>query len=99
MLGGCTPDYVRVVAIADIRPFGIHRAFHGDVSSPIANAARPGLIKKAGYASEAEARKNVKVYSDKDCIQKILDDDEVEAIIIVLSASPACARRYPSHAS
>ncbi len=84
LLGGCSPDYVKVVAIADIRPFGIHRAFHGDVSSPIANAARPGLIKKAGYASEAEARKNVKVYKDKDCIQKILDDDEVEAIIIAL---------------
>lgn len=84
LLGGCTPDYVRVVAIADIRPFSVHRAFHGDCSSPIANAARPGLIKKAGYSSEAEAKKNVKVYDTPDGIMKLLDDDEVEAVIIAL---------------
>lgn len=84
LIGGCSPDYVQVVAIADARPFGIHRAFHGDCSSPVAQAARPGLIKKAGYSSEAEARKNVKVYTGPDGIGQLLDNPDVEAIIIAL---------------
>src|SRR3712207_6937320 len=33
LLGAHTPDYLRVVAIADIRPYNIHRAFHGDVEA------------------------------------------------------------------
>src|SRR5829696_9053584 len=62
LLGGCTPEYVTVKAIADIRPSSIHRAFHGDWASPASLAARPGLIKRYGFSSEAEARKQVKVY-------------------------------------
>lgn len=85
LIGGCSPDYVRVVAIADIRPFSIHRAFHGDCSSPTANAARPGLIKQYKYSSEAEAKKNVKVYdATNGGIQALLEDDEIEAVIIAL---------------
>ena len=85
LIGGCTPDYVQVVAIADIRPYSIYRAFHGDCSSPAANAARPGLIKQYKYASEAEARKHVKVYdANNGGIQALLEDDEIEAVIIAL---------------
>ena len=36
LIGAVNPDYVQVIAIADIRPFNIHRAFHGDWSSPAA---------------------------------------------------------------
>ena len=46
LLGAHTPDYLQVVAIADIRPYNVFRAFHGDVSSPSANTARPGLMAK-----------------------------------------------------
>ena len=85
LIGGCTPDYVQVVAIADIRPYSIYRAFHGDWSSPAANAARPGLIKQYKYASEAEARKNVKVYdADNGGMEALLDDDSIEGVIIAL---------------
>ncbi len=85
LIGGCTPDYVQVVAIADIRPFSIYRAFHGDWSSPAANAARPGLIKQYKYANEVEARKNVKVYdADNGGIKALLDDPEIEGVIIAL---------------
>ena len=85
LLGGCTPDYVQVTAIADIRPSSIHRAFHGDWASDAALAARPGLIKQYGYSSEAEARRNVKVYTpEKGGMQALLDDDEIEAVIIAL---------------
>ena len=85
LIGGCNPDYVDVQAICDIRPFNLHRAFHGDCSSPAAQAARPGLIKQYGYKSEAEAKKHVKVYdSSNGGIKAILDDDDLEAIIIAL---------------
>lgn len=85
LLGGCTPDYVTVTAIADIRPSSIHRAFHGDWASPAALAARPGLIKRYGYSSEAEARKHVKVYDDTNGgMQGLLDDPDIEAVIIAL---------------
>jgi len=84
LLGGCSPDYVQVVAIADIRPSCIHRAFHGDWSSPTALQARPGLIAKAKYSSVDEAKKNVRVYDGIDGIEKLLDDKEVEAVIIAL---------------
>ena len=40
LLGAITPSYLQVVAIADIRPYNIHRAFHGDHSSENA-LARP----------------------------------------------------------
>merc|ERR1712050_23059 len=30
LMGAINPDYVQVTAIADIRPYNIHRAFHGD---------------------------------------------------------------------
>lgn len=84
LLGGCSPEYVQVVAIADIRPSSIHRAFHGDCSSPTALQVRPGLISKANYSSIDEAKKNVRVYDGVDGIAKMLDDEEVEAIIIAL---------------
>lgn len=85
LIGGCTPDYVTVTAIADIRPSSIHRAFHGDWASPAALDARPGLIKQYGYSSEAEARKHVTVYDQSNGgIQAMLDNDEIEAVIIAL---------------
>ncbi len=85
LLGGCTPDYVQVTAIADIRPSSIHRAFHGDWASDAALDARPGLIKQYGYSSEAEARRNVKVYDqDNGGMQALLEDDDIEAVIIAL---------------
>lgn len=85
LIGGCTPDYVRVVAIADIRPYNIHRAFYGDWASPTAMDARPGLIKKVGYSGIDEAKKNVKVYdSSNGGIKALLDDSDIEAVIIAL---------------
>lgn len=85
LLGGCTPEYVQVVAIADVRPSSIQRAFHGDWASDAALAARPGLIKQYGYGSEAEARKNVTVYTPENGgIQALLDNPDIEAVIIAL---------------
>lgn len=85
LIGGCTPDYVTVTAIADIRPSSIHRAFHGDWASPAALDARPGLIKQYGFSSEAEARKQVTVYDQSNGgIQAMLDNPDIEGVIIAL---------------
>ncbi len=82
LIGAVNPDYVQVVAIADIRPYNVHRAFHGDWASPAALAARPGLLTKYGWKTREEAEKHVKVY--REGYQALLDDPDVEAVIIAL---------------
>ncbi len=85
LIGAISPDYLQVVAIADIRPYNIHRAFHGDWggSNPaFTHSLRTGLIEKYGWSGEDEARRHVKVY--KDDYRKLLDDPDVEAVIIAL---------------
>lgn len=81
LIGAINPEYVQVVSICDIRPYNIHRAFHGDWSSDAALAARPGLIAKYGFADEKAARQAIKVESD---YKKVLEDPRVEAVIIAL---------------
>jgi predicted dehydrogenase len=88
LIGAMNPKYVQVVAIADIRPFNHHRAFHGDESSDAARAVRPGLIKVFGWKDEKEAREHVKVFGQ---YQELLDyykdkeeDEGIEAIVIGL---------------
>ncbi|MFP6669601.1 MAG: Gfo/Idh/MocA family oxidoreductase [Pirellulales bacterium] len=82
LIGAINPDYVQVVAVADIRPYNIHRAFHGDESSESALKSRPGLIRKYGYANETEARKHIEVYGDR--YEELLDDENVEGVIVAL---------------
>ena len=81
LIGAHTPDYLQVVAIADIRPYNVFRAFHGDVSSPSANTARPGLMAKYGWKTEDEARRQVKVYG---AYEELLADPDIEAVVIAL---------------
>ncbi|MBI3839811.1 MAG: Gfo/Idh/MocA family oxidoreductase [Planctomycetia bacterium] len=80
LLGAITPSYLQVVAIADIRPYNIHRAFHGDHASENALRVRCGLLTKYGWQTEDEARKHVKVY-DQD-YRDLLKDPDVEAVVI-----------------
>lgn len=96
LIGALNPDYVQVTAIADIRPFNIHRAFHGDWASPTATAARRGLMSVYGWKTEDEAKKNVKVYDAKNGgYEALINDPDVEAVIIALPlhlhAPAACA--------
>jgi len=82
LIGACNPDYIQVVAIADIRPSSIHRAFHGDYRSKATPVEqRPGLMSVYDWKTEAEARKHVAVYTD---YQELLKDSNVEAVIIAL---------------
>jgi predicted dehydrogenase len=85
LIGAINPKYVDVVAIADIRPSSIHRAFHGDWASPAATAARKGLMRVYDYKTEEEARKHVKVYDQTNGgYAALLKDPNVEAVIIAL---------------
>jgi predicted dehydrogenase len=82
LIGAHNPNFTRIVAIADIRPYNVYRAFHGDESSAGALQARPGLLAKYGWSSESEARQHIKVY-DKD-YHDLLNDPDVEGVIIAL---------------
>jgi len=84
LLGAINPKYIEVKSIADIRPYNVHRAFHGDVSSPAAQKARCGLMEKYGWRSEDEARRNVKVYGPYEDLIKNARNDGIEAVIIAL---------------
>ncbi|NUQ65277.1 MAG: Gfo/Idh/MocA family oxidoreductase [Pirellulales bacterium] len=84
LLGAVTPDYIHVKAIADIRPYSIHRAFHGDVYSDVALAARCGLLAKYGWKTEDEARKHVEVYGDYRELIANAKQDGIEAVVIAL---------------
>ncbi len=84
LLGACNPEFVDIVAIADIRPYNQYRAFHGDHYGDVALAARPGLMKLYGWQTEDEARKHVKVYAD---YRDLLNDAAklgIEGVIIGL---------------
>lgn len=85
LIGAINPDYLQVVAIADIRPYNIHRALHGDWGGgnpPVTHGIRTGLIEKYGWESEDEARRHVKVYTAD--YRELLDNPDVEAVIIAL---------------
>jgi predicted dehydrogenase len=88
LIGALNPEYIDVVAIADIRPYSLHRAFYGDWYSDGARAARPGLLevyKKEGWVDRSAAEKHITVHKDQDNgYQKLLDDPRVEAVIIAL---------------
>ncbi len=45
LLGGCTPEYVNIKAIADIRPSSIHRAFW--------RLGQPGILGRASWLDQA----------------------------------------------
>ena len=82
LMGAITPDYIQVTAIADVRPYNVHRAFHGDHYSDAALQARCGLMAKYGWKTEDEARKHVNVYGD---YHELLENEpNIEAVIVAL---------------
>ena len=86
LIGALNPDYIDVVAIADIRPYNRHRAFHGDWSSADnenvgTKKARPGLMKVFGWETEKQATDHVTVYTD---YEDLIADKDVEAVLVVL---------------
>jgi predicted dehydrogenase len=81
LINALNPSYIQTVAICDIRPYNVFRAFHGDWASDTALANRCGLMTKYGWKTEDEARKNVQVYED---IDECLANKDVEAVIIAL---------------
>lgn len=66
------PEYMDIVAIADLRPSNLTRAMHGD-----GNDDRVGLIRKLG----AEKAKSIKHYSSH---TELLKDPDIEAVVIAV---------------
>ncbi len=79
LMGAINPDYVEVKSICDIRPSSVHRAFHGDWSTPNTIKVRPGLMSVYKWKTEDEARRYVKVFKDW---KKAVQDPDIEAVII-----------------
>ena len=55
LIGAINPNYVQVVAISDIRPSSIHRAFYGDWGGgrpSFTHSIRPGLLQKYGWKTK-----------------------------------------------
>jgi predicted dehydrogenase len=80
LIGAINPQFITVRAIADIRPYSVYRAFHGELDVE----SRRGLMAVYGWQSEVEARKHVQVYRP---YQELIDkaqDDGLEAVIIAL---------------
>jgi predicted dehydrogenase len=85
LIGALNPDYIDVVAIADIRPYSVHRAFYGDWYSPGARSARPGLLevyKREGWADAEAAKNHIQVHTNG--YDALLDDPNIEAVIIAV---------------
>lgn len=66
------PEYMDIVAVADLRPSNLKRALNGD-----GNEARIGLIKKLGR----EKAMKIKTYSDH---KELLKDPNIEAVILAV---------------
>jgi predicted dehydrogenase len=84
LIGALNPDYMAVKSIADIRPYSVWRAFHGEHYTASAAKARPGLMSIYKWTSEDAARKEVKVYGAYQELIEKAKDDGVEAVIIAL---------------
>lgn len=84
LIGAINPEFIQVVAIADVRPYNIHRAFHGDHYSSNALKVRCGLMAKYDWDKEEAARKHVAVYSDYRELLDDFDSKKYDAVIIGL---------------
>ncbi len=86
LIGEHNPKYVKIVAVADIRPSNQERIFTGDLEpekdKPKSEWRRKKTSPRLGlnfhYKEEA---KSIKVYDD---YQKVLEDPTIEAVIIAL---------------
>jgi len=81
LMSAIGPNYIDVRSIADIRPFNLHRAFHGDIT---AIQVRQGLLSVYGWDTVQQARKHVKVYTDWRDLIRNAKADGLEALIIGL---------------
>ena len=80
LLGAMNPKFLEVCSIADIRPYSVYRAFHGEIGVP----SRPGLMSVYGWKNENEALRHVKVYGTYEELIANAKEDGVEAVVIAL---------------
>jgi len=81
LIGAINPNYIDVRAIADIRPYNLHRAFYGDHYGS-ALEVRCGLMTK--YDWETKEVGGVKEYRHYEELIANARQDGIEAVIIAL---------------
>ena len=83
LIGAINPQFLQITCIADIRPYNVHRAFHGDHNSDATLTVRCGLMSKYGWKTEDAARKHVKVYGD---YRELIDAERnnIDGVIVAL---------------
>lgn len=80
LVGEHNPDFLKFVAVCDIRPSNMERIFEGDSKFPI----RKGFKKIYGK----DCDKDIKKYNDYDAFTKMLrDNKDIEAVVIALPLS------------
>jgi predicted dehydrogenase len=84
LIGAMNPKFIEVKSIADIRPYNVWRAFHGDYYSENARKVRPGLLSVFDWKSVDEAHKNVKEYDAYEDLIENAKQDGIEAVVIAL---------------
>jgi predicted dehydrogenase len=84
LMGAINPNFIEVKSIADIRPFNVWRAFHGDYSTDELKKIRTGLMAKYGWKTREEASRHVKVYGAYADLIANAKADGIEAVIIAL---------------
>ncbi len=82
LIGALNPKFIAVRAIADIRPYNVWRAFHGDHFTDA--KTRPGLLSVYQWPTEDAARKEVKVYGNYKELIEHAKGDKIEAVILAL---------------
>ena len=84
LIGAINPKYITVKAIADIRPYNVWRAFHGDYYSEDGRKARPGLMTRLRLEERGggpQERQGLRAVPGADRDAK---EDGIEAVIIAL---------------
>ena len=75
LIGAHPPEFMQIVAYADLRPSNRKMTLHGD-----GNAARPGLIKKLGEDKTAK----IEAYEDHKALLADKDKLGIEAVVIAV---------------
>ncbi|MCE5268382.1 MAG: Gfo/Idh/MocA family oxidoreductase [Planctomycetaceae bacterium] len=90
LLGAINPEFIQVCSIADIRPYNVWRALHGDHYSDTALSARPGLMAKYDWKTEDVARRHLKIYGPWQELIANAKADGLEGVIIALPLHLHC---------
>src|ERR671929_2123507 len=86
LIGEHNPDFLKFVAVCDIRPTNMKRIFEGDPKVPL----RKGFKKVYGYGVERKGSPDyIEKFTDpEDLYRRLRDPDDIEAVGVALPPQP-----------